>query len=237
MSQPMQQSSSANVNADAERPVSAFAKDIAAAVVLAALLATALISLGAAASTADAITNPATNPATNPGTAIVSCVGSCAENTEKVAAKTTPTEVDIVVDEVTVTAKREPTLATASQCAQFNQDHLVAQAESLNDQIKPIKELIGYVRSPQGLAIKLVNDHVVKIPAWIGYAMDPVGSLKNKAMDEVKTRAKSAISWDRKASTGCSASVITEPDLSSATEEAALGSATNAPSIPADTNI
>jgi hypothetical protein len=37
----------------------------------------------------------------------------------------------------------------------------------------------------------------VKIPAWVGYAMDPVGSLKNRAMDEVRTRAKSAIGLNR----------------------------------------
>lgn len=79
---------------------------------------------------------------------------------------------------------------------------LIKQAEQLNDRVKPIKEIIGYVRSPQGLAIKLVNDHVVKIPAWVGYAMDPVGSLKNRAMDEVRTRAKTMVGLDR-ATTGC----------------------------------
>ena len=81
---------------------------------------------------------------------------------------------------------------------------LIKQAEQLNDRVKPIKEIIGYVRSPQGLAIKLVNDHVVKIPAWVGYAMDPVGSLKNRAMDEVRTRAKAAIGLNRKP-TSCTA--------------------------------
>jgi hypothetical protein len=81
---------------------------------------------------------------------------------------------------------------------------LIKQAEQLNDRIKPIKEIVGYVRSPKGLAIKLVNDHVVKIPAWVGYAMDPVGSLKNRAMDEVRTRAKTAIGLNR-APTSCAA--------------------------------
>lgn len=70
---------------------------------------------------------------------------------------------------------------------------LLKQAEALNDKVKPIREIVGYVRSPQSLALKLVNDHVVKIPAWIGFAMDPVGSLKHMAIDEVRTRAKEAI--------------------------------------------
>jgi hypothetical protein len=80
---------------------------------------------------------------------------------------------------------------------------LIKQAEQLNERVKPIKEIVGYVRSPQGLAIKLVNDHVVKIPAWVGYAMDPVGSLKNRAMDEVRTRAKTMVGLDR--ATRCTA--------------------------------
>ena len=83
---------------------------------------------------------------------------------------------------------------------------LIKQAEQLNDRVKPIKEIIGYVRSPQGLAIKLVNDHIVKIPAWVGYAMDPVGSLKNRAMDEVRTRAKAAIGLNR-VPTSCAAEI------------------------------
>jgi hypothetical protein len=69
----------------------------------------------------------------------------------------------------------------------------VRTVEEINTEIKPVKEIVGYVRSPQGLAIKLVNDHVFKIPAWVGYAVDPVGSLKRRAIDEVRTKAKEMI--------------------------------------------
>jgi hypothetical protein len=106
---------------------------------------------------------------------------SAAPNAEKVERKTEaalPTE-----------ATESPTACAKQSKAQ----ELAQSAEKLNDRIKPVKEIIGYVRSPQGLAMKLVNDHVVKIPAWVGYAVDPVGSLKSKAMDEVRTRAKTAI--------------------------------------------
>jgi hypothetical protein len=65
--------------------------------------------------------------------------------------------------------------------------------EEINNQVQPIKEIVGYVRSPQGLAVKLVNDHVFKIPPWVGYAMDPVGSLKQRAIKEVRTRAKEMV--------------------------------------------
>lgn len=101
-----------------------------------------------------------------------------------------PATVETKAEAVAVEAPAESTPACAKQ---GKVQEIAESAEKLNDQIKPAKEIIGYVRSPQGLAMKLVNDHVVKIPAWVGYAVDPVGSLKSKAMDEVRTRAKSAI--------------------------------------------
>jgi hypothetical protein len=110
---------------------------------------------------------------------------SAAPNTEKVEPK-----ADAAPAPATATDSGERPTACAKQS---KAQELAQSAEKLNDQIKPVKEIIGYVRSPQGLAMKLVNDHVVKIPAWVGYAVDPVGSLKNKAMDEVRTRAKTAI--------------------------------------------
>ena len=69
----------------------------------------------------------------------------------------------------------------------------VKTAEDIDDKVRPIREIVGYVRSPQGLAIKLVNDHIVKTPAWIGYVMDPLGSIKRQAIGEIRARAKNAI--------------------------------------------
>ena len=69
----------------------------------------------------------------------------------------------------------------------------VKGAEGVNARIKPVKEWVGYLRSPQGLALKLVNDHVVRIPAWVVFALDPVGTVKHKAIEEVRQRAKDAM--------------------------------------------
>jgi hypothetical protein len=68
----------------------------------------------------------------------------------------------------------------------------VEKVEALNEKLKPAKEIAGYIRSPQGLAVKLVNDHLFKIPSWVGYAIDPVGAIKDRALSEVKSRAKTA---------------------------------------------
>ena len=127
--------------------------------------------------------------ALNASAAEMDCFPMCAE----------PAKVALIVD---ATGDQNPvmsngdnqregalTVPTAKAC----DSGLVKQAEELNATVKPIREIIGYVRSPQSLAIKLVNDYIVTIPAWIGFAMDPLGSIKNIALDEVRTRAKEVI--------------------------------------------
>lgn len=90
----------------------------------------------------------------------------------------------------------EPLVIEPAACVNKRQNGVLTQAEALCKRIKPIKEIAGHVRSPQGFAIKIVNDHVMKIAAWLGYAIDSLGSLKNKAMDHVKTRARTALGLD-----------------------------------------
>lgn len=118
------------------------------------------------------------------------CFPACAEPAKLAVTIETPAEVKL--EPVTIIAPRELAIepVPTKSC---DTNNLVQKAEELNDKVKPIRELVGYVRSPQGLAIKLVNDHIVKIPAWIGYAMDPIGSIKHRAIDEVRTRAKNTL--------------------------------------------
>jgi hypothetical protein len=126
------------------------------------------------------------------------CFPACPANTG-IKAEAAAVEAP-VVSRSTTSNVADNAADNAPACAKQSKTQELAQrAEALNDRVKPVKEIIGYVRSPQGLAMKLVNDHVVKIPAWVGYAVDPVGSLKNKAMDEVRTRAKSAIGLGKSA--------------------------------------
>jgi hypothetical protein len=120
------------------------------------------------------------------------CFPLCAEpakaETKSVATEATTAEVKL--DPVYITAHRDVIIDV--QAATSCDSGLMKTADDINDKVKPIREIVGYVRSPQGLLIKLVNDYVIKIPAWIGYAMDPLGSLKHKAIDEVRTRARDA---------------------------------------------
>jgi hypothetical protein len=117
------------------------------------------------------------------------CFPTCAQLAT--AGNRAETAVDVTLDTVKIVATQEYAPGeTPSVSCDFG---FMKTAEDLNDKIRPIREIVGYVRSPQGLAIKLVNDHIVKIPAWVGYAMDPIGSIKHRAIDEVRTQLKSAM--------------------------------------------
>ena len=118
------------------------------------------------------------------------CFPACAEPAKSAVTIETPTEVKLKPEAIIAPRESASEPLPTKSCESNN---LVQKAEALNDKVKPIRELVGYVRSPQGLAIKLVNDHIVKIPAWIGYAMDPIGSIKHRAIDEVRTRAKNTL--------------------------------------------
>jgi hypothetical protein len=111
------------------------------------------------------------------------------------------------------TAKVAPCVASSDAPSQANV--AIEKIENANNKLKPIKEIAGYIQSPQSLAIKLVNDHVVKIPAWVGYAIDPVGAIKNKAIGEVRERAKTALKaeFTKSAGANCSAPVDAKDEL------------------------
>ena len=120
----------------------------------------------------------------------IDCFPMCVE-TVKVEV-TVESIADLKLDTINVFAPRESAVAEAS-LSRTCDSGLIEKAEGLNNKVKPIREIVGYVRSPQGLVIKLVNDYVVKIPVWVGYAMDPLGSIKRKAFDEARTLAKDAM--------------------------------------------
>jgi hypothetical protein len=110
------------------------------------------------------------------------CTGQCAEYAQ-------PGEPAVRYESLPEIRVEAPRAMPAPPC----NASAIARIENLNDRIKPVREVIGYVHSPQSLAIKLVNDHVVHIPAWIGYAMDPVGAIKGRAIDMAKTRVKQTV--------------------------------------------
>jgi hypothetical protein len=59
--------------------------------------------------------------------------------------------------------------------------------------LKPIKEIYGAVTNPTGFAIKLVDQHVIHIPAWVNYAINPRGAITHKLLDMARQEARKQV--------------------------------------------
>jgi len=66
----------------------------------------------------------------------------------------------------------------------------VREVAKIDHDLKPVKEIYGIVTNPTGFALKQVNDHVVHIPKWVGYAIDPQGAVRARVMDMARAELK-----------------------------------------------
>ena len=72
--------------------------------------------------------------------------------------------------------------------------------------LAPVKQVFEIATNPTGFALKQVNDHIVHIPAWVGFAMDPRGYVRNKAIAYVRHEAKKAFGVEK----GCADEIAAE---------------------------
>ena len=73
----------------------------------------------------------------------------------------------------------------------------VREVARIEKELRPAKEIVGYVTNPTGFALKMVNDHVVHIPKWVGIAMDPRGYVRGKAVEYVRKEIKKSVGVDK----------------------------------------
>ena len=59
--------------------------------------------------------------------------------------------------------------------------------------LKPVKELYEAATNPTGFALKQINDRVVHVPPWVGYAVDPRGAIKAKVMERARGELKKQV--------------------------------------------
>ena len=73
-------------------------------------------------------------------------------------------------------------------------DHkVVRDLARIDQQMKPLKNVYDIAVNPTGFAIRQVSEHVVHIPAWVGYAMNPQGAIRAKVMERVRLEAKKQV--------------------------------------------
>jgi hypothetical protein len=118
----------------------------------------------------------------------------------------------------------EPAEASEPACS-----GVAAAGKAINDaqhvydkNIKPLKEIYGYIRSPQGLAMKLVNDHIVQIPEWVSLAADPEGYVRGKVIDYARKEGKKVVSKAIGLDKPCEPNVTSAPADSWSAEQEAL---------------
>jgi hypothetical protein len=83
-------------------------------------------------------------------------------------------------------ACREPAAAPAKAAINLCEHRAVREVARIERDLKPVKQIYDIATNPTGFAIKQVNDHVVHIPPWVGYAMDPKGAIRAKVMDRAR---------------------------------------------------
>src|SRR5687768_17547524 len=55
---------------------------------------------------------------------------------------------------------------------------LVREGARFDAEFAPAKEVYGIVTNPTGFVLKQVSEHVVPLPKWLPYAIDPRGAVK-----------------------------------------------------------
>jgi hypothetical protein len=96
-------------------------------------------------------------------------------------------------------AKASQTQSSAEepQAPLFCKPAALVEVEAVGNKVKQVKDIVNLIQSPTGIALKLVNDHVVQIPEWVGYVADPKGAVKNKVMSMARSEIKKATGLDR----------------------------------------
>ena len=90
-----------------------------------------------------------------------------------------------------------PVEAPAGKVANLCEHRAVRAAARLDRKLAPVKEAVEIATNPTGFALRQVNEHVVRIPRWVGIAMDPRGYVKNRAIAYVRHEAKQAVGVEK----------------------------------------
>ena len=69
----------------------------------------------------------------------------------------------------------------------------VREIARIDAKLKPAKEIYDAVVDPTGFALKMVDRHVIHIPRWVGFAMDPEGYVRAEAMKYVRKELRKQV--------------------------------------------
>jgi len=67
---------------------------------------------------------------------------------------------------------------------------LVREGARLDAELAPVKEVYGIVTNPTGFVLKQVSEHVVPLPKWLPYAIDPKGAVQAAVLKKARKEAR-----------------------------------------------
>jgi hypothetical protein len=67
----------------------------------------------------------------------------------------------------------------------------VREAIRIEHDLRPVKEIYDIATNPTGFVIKTVGNEVgIRIPKWVGYAIDPRGAVRAEVMKRARAQLK-----------------------------------------------
>jgi hypothetical protein len=94
----------------------------------------------------------------------------------------------------------------------------VREVARIDAKLKPAKDLYELATNPTGFAIRMVNRHVIHIPKWVGFAMDPQGYVRGEAMSYVRRELKRQVGLEA----ACAAEIEAEDAERPAADESGI---------------
>jgi len=87
----------------------------------------------------------------------------------------------------------EPVQSVEAPKANLCEHRAVRDIARIDRDLAPVKQVFEIATNPTGFALKMVDAHIVHIPAWVGFAMDPKGYVRNKVIGRIREEAKAAV--------------------------------------------
>ncbi len=91
----------------------------------------------------------------------------------------------------------EPAVEAPGKAADLCSHGVVREVARIDRELAPVKKVVGAVTHPTGFALEQVDRHIVHIPPWVGYGLNPRGAIRAKVMERVRHEAKKAAGVDK----------------------------------------
>lgn len=84
----------------------------------------------------------------------------------------------------------QPAAQAAESKVNLCDQALVREVAKVDARLAPAKKVYGIVTNPTGFVLEQVSEHVVPLPKWLPYAIDPKGAVTAAVMKKARKEAR-----------------------------------------------